>query len=212
MASCSSLPGVSPTPELLTHVSPTPSPTLAARDAAARAAAALASATPAHGHGGDTATAALCSRPLRLRIRKIEPMYLAEIEAGRKRFEVTQAPYLGTQTGWTLGWEVHAETRGELWIGLSPTGRQPSGDFECTHFCCLCECQVLDGVASWADVSLLRGSGVDAAHAAARDAHAKTQLDPRKPTFAWMIKPGSVHKLRRAAPIPAFCGPYGVSA
>ena len=148
------------------------------------------------------------TRPLRLRVRKLEEQYLAKYEEGTKGYEVTQMRYLGGSAhGWALGWG-HREPAGELWAGLSPTGRQASGNFEVTHYVCFDACDVLDGVRCWKDVAQLAGAGVSAEAAAQRDKRKATQLDPRKPTYAWRVKPGSLMKLATPVPIDAFCGPW----
>jgi len=148
-------------------------------------------------------------RPLRLRVRKAEIGYIGDIAAGRKTFEGTQTRYLGASAhGWTLGWDDR-EPDGELWIGLSPLGRQPpSGRFVVTHYACLEHCEVLDGVRSWADVAALAGAGISAAQAAARDRSAKLRLDPARRTYAWRFRAGSVYTLAAPVAIAAFCGPW----
>ena len=154
--------------------------------------------------GGDTATSHGDSRPLRLRVRKIEASYLAAIESGAKLFDITQQRYLGTAHGWTLGWELRTEVQEELWIGLSPVGM-----FAVTHFACLEACDTLDGVACWADCARLHGSGISVDQAMKRDQNPKTALDATKQTYAWRFKSGSIHKLREPAEIEPFCGPWG---
>ena len=146
-------------------------------------------------------------RPLRIRVRKVEAAYLEAIADGRKTFEVTQVRYLGGSAhGWRLG--SACEPEGKLWVGLSPTGRQASGHFEVTHFCCLSACDALDGVSSWADVSQLAGAGISRAQALARDGSVRLRLDPLRPVYAWRIRAQSVYRLRRPAPIEAFHGPW----
>jgi hypothetical protein len=148
-------------------------------------------------------------RPLRLRVRKAEAGYIGDIAAGTKLYEVTQTQYLGGSAhGWSLGWDT-VEPEGELWIGLSPTGRQPpAGEFLVTHYACLEQCEVLDGVGCWGDVAALRGAGVSRAQAAARDAGKKTRLDATRRTYAWRFRAGSVYALAAPVAIAAFCGPW----
>jgi len=148
-------------------------------------------------------------RPLRLRVRKAEAGYIGDIAAGTKLYEVTQTRYLGGSAhGWSLGWDSR-EPEGELWIGLSPTGRQPpAGEFLVTHYACLEQCEVLDGVSCWADVAALPGAGVSLAQAAARDAGKKTRLDATRRTYAWRFRAGSVFALAAPVAIAAFCGPW----
>ena len=192
-------PAPAPAPSPLTHVSaasasasPAPPPTHI-------------SATPAT----PAAPAPPRRRPLRLRVRKAEGGYIADIAAGRKTYEVTQTRYLGASAhGWSLGWPTR-EPDGELWVGLSPLGRQPpSGHFLVTHYACLEQHEVLEGISSWADVAALVGAGVSAAQAAARDGNAKTRLDPARRTFAWRFRAGSVYPLAAPVAIEAFCGPW----
>jgi len=148
-------------------------------------------------------------RPLRLRVRKAAASYIADIAAGTKLYEVTQTRYLGASAhGWSLGWPDR-EPDGELWVGLSPLGRQPpSGHFLVTHYACLEQHEVLEGIRSWADVAALVGAGVSAAQAAARDGNATTRLDPARRTYAWRFRAGSVYPLAAPVAIEAFCGPW----
>jgi hypothetical protein len=192
-------PAPAPAPSPLTHVS------------AASASPALThvSATPATPAAPTPPPPPPRRRPLRLRVRKAEAGYIADIAAGRKKYEVTQTRYLGASAhGWSLGWPDR-EPDGQLWVGLSPLGRQPpSGHFLVTHYACLEQHEVLDGVSSWADVAALPGAGVSAAQAAARDGNAKTRLNPARRTYAWHFRAGSVYPLAAPVAIEAFCGPW----
>ena len=171
--------------------------------------AATASPAPSHVSPTPTPPPPPTPRPLRLRVRKAEAGYIGDIAAGTKLYEVTQTQYLGGSAhGWSLGWDT-VEPEGELWIGLSPTGRQPpAGQFLVTHYACLEQCEVLDGVNCWGDVAALRGAGVSRAQAAARDAGKKTRLDATRRTYAWRFRAGSVYALAAPVAIAAFCGPW----
>jgi hypothetical protein len=187
---------VSPAPS---HVSPTPAAMLPAHVSPA----------PSHVSPTPTPPPPPTPRPLRLRVRKAEAGYIGDIAAGTKLYEVTQTQYLGGSAhGWSLGWDT-VEPEGELWIGLSPTGRQPpAGEFLVTHYACLEQCEVLDGVGCWGDVAALRGAGVSRALAAARVAGKKTRLDATRRTYAWRFRAGSVYALAAPVAIAAFCGPW----
>lgn len=87
-------------------------------------------------------------------------------------------------------------------------GKQASGNFEVSHFCCLEACDVLTGVQSWRDVAALEGSGVSLAQAEARDRSARTRLHPGRPVYAWRIRRRSAYRLARPVPIQPFFGPW----
>ena len=92
------------------HVSPTPTPELRAKAAQQCRPDQLLGTDAVRAVGGDTATSAAYSRPLRLRVRKVEAAYLPAIETGAKRYDITQQRYLGTAAhGWSLGWDVRSE-------------------------------------------------------------------------------------------------------
>ena len=100
------------------------------------------------------------ARPLRLKVRKLEPLHLAAVAAGRKTKELCQQPYLASSKaggGWSLGWPAAQERVGELWVGLSPVGA-----LQLTHFARLVRCEKLEGIRCWQDAVGVDGAAQSA--------------------------------------------------